>query len=102
MVAMADALRRRFVLAGHDAGVSTSATMKGRAPSPSRTHPPPWLFALTELPFGIGCGFVASTMPYLTRQAGVSVSQIGWYGTVFSLATVLRLLYAPLLDGVMR
>lgn len=61
-------------------------------------HPPPWLFGLTGMPYGICGGFVATTMPFLTRKAGVSVGNIGWYGTLMFFPPVVQFLYAPLVD----
>ena len=62
------------------------------------SHPPPWLFMLTGMPYGIVGGFVATTLPYFTRKAGISVETIGWYGTALMLAPVLQFLYAPIID----
>src|SRR5260370_22085425 len=64
--------------------------------------PPPWLFALTEAPFGVGSGVVASTVPYLMRRAGISIEHIGWYTGVFIIPATLLLLYVPIVDRLLR
>jgi MFS family permease len=61
-------------------------------------HPPPWLFGLTGVPYGVCGGFVATTMPFFARKAGISVEDIGWYGTALFFPPVVQFLYAPLVD----
>ncbi len=61
-------------------------------------HPPPWLFGITGIPYGIGGGFAATTMPFLARKAGISVGDIGWYGTALLFPPVVQFLYAPIVD----
>lgn len=60
--------------------------------------PPPWLFGLTAVPYGVSAGFVASTMPFFTRKAGISVENIGWYGAALYIPAALAFLYTPLVD----
>lgn len=62
------------------------------------SHPPPWLFALTGVPYGVAPGFAATTMPFLARKAGISVGDIGWYGTALLFPPVVQFLYAPVVD----
>ena len=61
-------------------------------------HPPPWLFGLTGVPYGVGGGFVATTLPFFARKAGISVEDIGWYGTALFFPPVVQFLYAPIVD----
>jgi PAT family beta-lactamase induction signal transducer AmpG len=61
-------------------------------------HPPPWLFALSAMPYGVVGSFAGSVMPYLTRNAGVDVDSIGWYGTLLFIPPMLQFLYAPIVD----
>src|SRR3954471_5890986 len=61
-------------------------------------HPPPWLFGLTGVPYGIGGGFAATTMPFFARKAGFSVGDIGWYGTALLFPPIVQFLYAPIVD----
>lgn len=72
--------------------------MKEKSPATTPAHPAPWLFMLTGMPYGIVGGFVATTMPFFTRKAGISVETIGWYGTALMLPPVLQFLYAPIID----
>jgi MFS family permease len=66
--------------------------------SSASRHPPPWLFGVLMLPYGIAGGFAATTMPFLARQAELSVEQIGAYGAAMLVPPALRFLYAPLVD----
>lgn len=61
-------------------------------------HPPPWLFGITGIPYGVCGGFVATTMPFFARKAGISVESIGWYGMALMFPPVVQFLYAPLVD----
>jgi MFS transporter, PAT family, beta-lactamase induction signal transducer AmpG len=61
-------------------------------------HPPPWLFGVTGIPYGVCGGFVATTMPFFARKAGISVENIGWYGTALMFPPVVQFLYAPIVD----
>ena len=44
-------------------------------------HPPPWLFGITGIPYGVGGSFAAVTMPFFARKAHFTMSDIGWYGS---------------------
>jgi PAT family beta-lactamase induction signal transducer AmpG len=61
-------------------------------------HAPPWLFAITSVPFGIVGAFCGTTMPFLTRRAGISVENIGWFGLATMIPPMLQFLYAPIID----
>lgn len=61
-------------------------------------RPPPWLFVLTGMPYGVVGAFASTVMPYLTSKANVEIGAIGWYGAALQLPTVLLFLYAPLVD----
>ena len=61
-------------------------------------HPPPWLFGVTGIPYGVCGGFVATTLPFFARKAGISVEDIGWYGTALFFPPVVQFLYAPIVD----
>ncbi len=63
-----------------------------------RAHAPTWLFGITYIPFGIVGGFAGTTMPYLTRNAGISVEKIGWFGLATMIPPILQFLYAPIVD----
>lgn len=61
-------------------------------------RPPPWLFVLTGLPYGVVGAFAMTVMPFLTARAKLDLDTIGWYGTALQLATVFLFLYAPVID----
>ena len=42
--------------------------------------PPPWLFGITALPYGVSNGFVTAAMPYLLRNAGLTVESFSRLG----------------------
>lgn len=71
-------------------------TMRDDNPAPAA--PPPWLFGITNMPYGICAAFVATTMPFFTRKAGISVENIGWYGAALYIPSALAFLYTPLVD----
>ncbi|HEY4242541.1 MAG TPA: MFS transporter [Kofleriaceae bacterium] len=60
--------------------------------------PPPWLFALTGVPYGVGGAFVGQLMPYFAEQAGIHLKDIGWFTMLLFVPTWLQFLYAPVVD----
>jgi MFS family permease len=60
--------------------------------------PPPWLFALTGMPYGVVGAFTGVVMPFLARRAGIDVGEIGWFVTLLFLPPVMQFLYAPVID----
>lgn len=61
-------------------------------------HPPPWLFVLTGLPYGVVGSFAGAVMPYRAAHAGINVDEIGKYGSLLLIAAALQFLYAPIVD----
>jgi MFS family permease len=61
-------------------------------------HPPPWLFVLTGLPYGVVGQFVGVVMPYATDSAGIDMSSIGLYSALLFIPTVVQFLYSPIID----
>lgn len=61
-------------------------------------RPPPWLFVLTGMPYGVVGSFAMTVMPFLTQQAGLDVDKIGWYSALLQLPTIFLFLYAPIVD----
>jgi MFS family permease len=61
-------------------------------------HPPPWLFGITGIPYGVGGSFAAVTMPFFARNAHFSMSDIGWYGTALLFPPIVQFMYAPIVD----
>jgi MFS family permease len=73
----------------------------------SATHtvkpPPPWLFAISAIPYGVSGGFTAIIMPYMADHAGLKLDQIGWFVTLLFIPPIVQFLYAPIVDiGLQR
>jgi MFS family permease len=64
----------------------------------SGKHAPTWVFGITYIPFGIVGGFVGTTMPWMLRNAGIAVEDIGWFGLATFIPPILQFLYAPIVD----
>jgi PAT family beta-lactamase induction signal transducer AmpG len=65
-------------------------------------HPPPWLFGITVLPYGVYYGFISTSMPYLLRNAGVSVDRIASISALALAPAVWYFLWAPVADIGLR
>ena len=39
--------------------------------APRHKHPPPWLFGIVGIPYGVGGAFVAVVMPFLASRAKI-------------------------------
>jgi len=61
-------------------------------------HPPPWLFVLTGTSYGVVGMFVALVMPQLARDAKIDIGDIGFFGAMLFIPTVVQFLYAPIVD----
>ena len=61
-----------------------------------------WLFAIIEMPYGVTTGITKMLLPFLLRQAGLSVSRIGLILAVISLPTMFCVLYSPIIDFWIR
>jgi PAT family beta-lactamase induction signal transducer AmpG len=64
--------------------------------------PPSWIFGITVLPYGVFFGFVTTSMPYLLRNAGVSVERIASISALALAPPVWYFLWAPLADVGLR
>ena len=61
-------------------------------------HPPPWIFVLTGMPYGVVGSFAGTVMPFMTQRAGIPLDDIGTYGTILQIAAAVQFLYAPIID----
>jgi PAT family beta-lactamase induction signal transducer AmpG len=65
-------------------------------------HPAPWLFGITVLPYGVYYGFISTAMPYLLRNAGVTVDRIAGISALAMAPAVWYFVWAPLADIGLR
>jgi len=65
--------------------------VKGRAP-------PPWIFGLCCIPFGVGAMFCGVALPKLLRDAGVPVEKIAGYAALVLAPAAWQFLWAPIID----
>jgi len=72
------------------------------AQSPQQSHPPPWLFGLSNIPFGVASGYTSVAMPFILRQAGVPMSTIGGVSAAVLVPLSWQFLWAPMLDVGLR
>ena len=63
-----------------------------------RRSPPPWLFAIASLPYGVFNGLIALALPYLMRRHGVSVERIASIVAIVQAPAIWYFLWAPLVD----
>jgi PAT family beta-lactamase induction signal transducer AmpG len=63
-----------------------------------RRQAPPWLFGITNLPYGVYTGFIATAMPYLLRNAGLPVDRIADISALALAPAVWYFLWAPVVD----
>ena len=67
------------------------------------SYAPPWLFGLTNLPFGVAGSYTGVAMPFLLREAGVPVDTIAALAAIVFLPAAYQLFWAPVLDlGIRR
>jgi MFS transporter, PAT family, beta-lactamase induction signal transducer AmpG len=63
-----------------------------------RDWPPPWIFLLMPLPFGIFSGYVQTALPWLLRRMGYSVNSIGAVVALILSPMAFAFLWGPLAD----
>ncbi|HUJ59256.1 MAG TPA: MFS transporter [Kofleriaceae bacterium] len=64
----------------------------------ARSHPPPWLFGIVGIPYGVGGAFVGIVMPFLANRAKIDIDVIGWFVTLLFVPPMIQFLYAPVVD----
>jgi MFS family permease len=67
-----------------------------------RGWPPPWLFVLMPLPFGIFSGYIQTALPWLLRHMGYPVDSIGAIVALILSPMAFAFLYSPLADFGLR
>lgn len=69
----------------------------------SKSHPPPWIFAITNLPFGVAGGYAFVAMPFFLTKAGMPVETTAKLGALAMLPSAYQLFWAPVIDlGIRR
>jgi PAT family beta-lactamase induction signal transducer AmpG len=63
-----------------------------------RSHPPPWLFGLSCIPYGVVGSFTATIMPHLAENEDFDLSEIGWFTIAMMVPSWIQFLYAPIVD----
>jgi len=71
-------------------------------PTQASPHPPPWLFGITNIPFGVAGGYTSVAMPFILSKAGVPMSVIGGVSAAALIPLSWQFLWAPLLDVGLR
>lgn len=61
-------------------------------------HPPPWIFGVSCIPYGVVGSFVATVMPYLAAHQGIDLGEIGGLTAAAFVPAALQFLYAPIVD----
>jgi len=64
----------------------------------AKKPPPPWLFVLTGMPYGVAGAFSTQVMPNLAKHAGIKLDEIGIFTAILFVPPCLAFLYAPLVD----
>jgi MFS family permease len=67
-----------------------------------RLRPPPWLFGLTNIPFGVAGGYTSVAMPFVLSRAGVSMTTVGGVSAAVLIPLSWQFLWAPVLDVGLR
>lgn len=66
-------------------------------------YTPPWVFGITNIPFGVAGNFTGIAVPFILRKAGLPMEQIAIVGALAMLPAAYQLFWAPVLDlGIRR
>jgi MFS transporter, PAT family, beta-lactamase induction signal transducer AmpG len=64
--------------------------------------PPPSLFGLTNIPFGVASGYTSVAMPFVLHRAGVPMATVGGVSAAVLIPLSWQFLWAPMLDVGLR
>ena len=76
--------------------------MSSSAPSVQGSHPPPWLFGITNIPFGVAGGYTSVAVPFVLARAGVPMATVGGISAAMLMPLSWQFLWAPVLDVGLR
>ena len=66
-------------------------------------YTPPWIFAITNIPFGAAGNFTGIAVPFMLREAGLPLERIAIVSALALLPSAYQLFWAPVLDlGIRR
>jgi MFS transporter, PAT family, beta-lactamase induction signal transducer AmpG len=71
-------------------------------PPQAQRLPPPWLFGITNIPFGVAGGYTSVAMPFVLRHAGVPMATVGGVSAAVLIPLSWQFLWAPMLDVGLR
>lgn len=64
---------------------------------------PPWIFGITNIPYGVSGTYAGVAVPFLLRKAGLPIEQIAAVGAIAFLPAAYQLFWAPIIDlGIRR
>jgi MFS family permease len=71
-------------------------------PAPTAPQPPPWLFGITNIPFGVAGGYTSVAVPFVLARAGVPMATVGGISAAMLVPMSWQFLWAPVLDVGLR
>lgn len=64
---------------------------------------PPWIFGITNIPYGVAGTYAGVSMPFILRKAGLPIETIALLGALALLPAAYQLFWAPVIDlGIRR
>ena len=79
-----------------------STMSESESPTASMPYAPPWIFGITNIPFGVAGTYSGVAMPFLLQKAGVPVGMIATIAGLSLLPAAYQLFWAPIVDVGMR
>jgi MFS transporter, PAT family, beta-lactamase induction signal transducer AmpG len=65
-------------------------------------YTPPWIFGITNIPFGVAGNFTGIAVPFILRQAGLPLEKIAFVAALALVPSSCQWFTAPILDLGMR
>lgn len=96
-----DQLREKWrrILEFHSGRTAQGAIMN----APQTRFAPPWIFGITNIPYGVAGTYCGVAMPFILRKAGIPVETIAAIAALTFLPAAYQLFWAPVIDlGIRR
>lgn len=77
-------------------------TSEASEPAKAQSFAPPWIFGITNIPFGVAGTYTGVAMPFLLGKKGVPIETIAVISALSLLPAAYQLFWAPILDLGMR